>query len=52
MGTVRAQQQLRFDAVDAGRMLQQLDHVFQQRALDIRMSIGIRGRRHGENIAN
>ena len=52
MGAVRSQQQLRFDAVHPGRMLQQLDHMFEQRALDIRSRLWIGCGRHGKNVAN
>ena len=52
MGAVRTQQQLRFDAVDPGRMLQQLDHMFEQTALDIRSRLGVGRGRHGKNVAD
>src|ERR1700734_1799588 len=52
MSPMRTQQQLRFNALDPGRMLQQLDHVLEQMALDIRSRLGIGRGRHGKNVAH
>ena len=52
MGAMGTQQQLRFNAVHAGRMLQQLDHMFEQPALNVRGQLRIAGGWDCKNISN